>query len=98
MPIYEYRCLEHGRFSVRQPMFGERGADCPKCTKPAEPRMSTCAVRFAEPVTILQELPRGRGYQKIGWQADSGISPKPGQPYKTGKEVNKEEYGGVKEI
>lgn len=98
MPLYEYECLEHGKFSTFQPMFGERKATCPKCGKPAEARISACNCRFAEPVTFLQELPKGRGYKKLGWKADSGISPKPGQPFKTAKEVDREEYGGIKEI
>ena len=91
MPIYTYECLEHGRFEVRQPMFGERRADCSECDKPAEFRISPCDYRSAEPITILQDLGRGRGYQVLGWKADSGISPKQGQPYKTAKEVQREE-------
>ena len=79
-------------------MAAERKADCPICGKPAEPRISACDFRFAEPLTILQDLGGGKGYQQIGWQADSGISPKQGQPYKTAKEVVKEEHGGIKEV
>ncbi|KKN29855.1 hypothetical protein LCGC14_0839840 [marine sediment metagenome] len=91
MPIYAYECLKHGRFEIRQPMFDERKADCSKCDKPAEPRISLCDYRFAEPITILQDLGGNRGYQVLGWKADSGISPKQGQPYKTGREVAHEE-------
>jgi len=102
MPIYEYRCPEHGRFSVRQPMFDERKADCPECGKPAEPRISVCSFRFAEPLTVYQDLGghgnRHRGYQEVGRIPDVGITPKSGQPYKTVKEVEKEEYGGIKEV
>jgi len=91
IPIYAYECLEHGRFEVRQPMADDRKANCPKCSKSAEPRISACDYRFAEPITLLQELPRGKGYQVLGWKADSGISHKPGEPYKTAKQVEREE-------
>ncbi len=91
MPIYTYECLEHGRFEVRQPMFDKRKADCLECNKPAEFRISLCDFRFAEPITILKDLGGSRGYQVIGWKADSGISPPPGQPYKTAVEVQHEE-------
>lgn len=100
MPFYEFECPEHGRFTIRQPMFSEHKANCPSCRKPAERRFS-CNFRFAEPLTIYQELSGGRGYQEIGWQADGGISPKPSQPYKTAKEVAKEDdggYGAIKEV
>jgi len=72
-------------------MSDERKANCSKCGKPAEPRISACDYRFAEPITFLQELPGGKGYQVVGWKADSGISPKQGQPYKTAKQVQHEE-------
>lgn len=101
MPFYEYECLEHGRFSIRQSMFGEHKANCPDCDVPAERRFS-CNFRFAEPLAVYQDLgghgDRHRGYQEIGWQADSGISPEPGQSYKTDKEVVREEHGGIKEV
>ena len=89
MPFYEFECQEHGRFTVRQSMFCKHKANCPDCGRPAERRFS-CNFRSAEPLTIYQELPGGKGYQEIGWKPDSGISPKPGQPYKTAKEVMKE--------
>jgi len=94
MLFYEYECQNHGRFTVRQSMFGEHMADCPDCGLPAERRFS-CNFRMAEPITLYQDLgnaPDGshRGYQIQGWQADSGVSPKPGQPYKTSKEVYRE--------
>ena len=98
MPIYAYECLEHNRFEVIQSMFGERRANCPKCGKQAETRFSTFSLRSAEPITFLQELPGGRGYQVLDWKADSGISPKQGQPCKTAKEVAREEHQGVKEV
>lgn len=95
--FYEYECSEHGRFLVRQNMLAERRATC-ECGKQAAHRISACNFRIAEPITLLQELPGGRGYQVLDWKADSGISPKPGQPYKTAKDVEREEYGGLKEI
>ena len=91
MPIYTYECLEHGRFEVRQPMSDERRANCLECGRIAEPRISACDYRFAEPITVLQDLGGGKGYQVLDWKADSGISPKQGQPYKTAKEVAHEE-------
>lgn len=91
MPIYEYECSKHGRFPVRQSMTDERKANCPECGKPAEPRISACSFRFAEPLTVYQELPGNKGYQEIDWKPDSGISPRAGQPYKTAEEVSKEE-------
>jgi len=94
MPFYEFECLEHGRFTVRQPMFDKHSADCPSCSKPAERRFS-CNFRFAVPLTIYQDLggvgDRHRGYQEIGHNPDSGITPPPGQPYKTAKQVQHEE-------
>ena len=61
MPFYEYKCQEHGRFEVRQPMFSDKVADCPKCGKPAERRISLPVVQKArEPITILQEQPYGQ--------------------------------------
>ena len=98
MPIYEFECPKHGRVSVRQSMDSERRASCPECSIRAVPRMSACNFRFATPLTVYQELPAGKGYQEVGWKPDSGISPKPGQPYKTPKEVIKEEHGGVMEV
>ena len=94
MPLYEYECPIHGRFTVSQPMFGKHEADCLVCQEPAERKFS-CVFRMADPVTVLQDLgkhPDGshKGYQILDWKADSGISPKPGQPYKTAKEVERE--------
>ena len=74
MPFYEYRCQEHGRFEVRQPMFSERVADCPVCGKPAEFRISMPRIRIAVPLTLYQELPHGKGYIEINKKADSSDS------------------------
>lgn len=52
IPIYAYECSSHGRFEVRQPMADERKANCPECDKPAEPRISACIFRFAEPFSV----------------------------------------------
>lgn len=90
MLFYEYSCQEHGRFTIRQSMFDEHTANCPNCGKLADRRFS-CNFRSAEPITILQDLGGGKGYQVLDWKADSGISPKQGQPYKTAKEVSREE-------
>lgn len=60
--------------------------------------MSLSDFRFAEPLTVYQDLGGSgdghRGYQEIGYKPDSGPSPKPGQPYKTAKQVAKEEEHG----
>lgn len=102
MPVYEYECSEHGRFSAIQPMSGERKADCPACSMPGEPRISLFNSRSAEPLTVYQDLggrgDRHRGYQEIGWSPDSGTHPAFGQPYKTAKEVVREEHQGIKEV
>lgn len=95
MPFYEYECPKHGRFTVKQPMSDVGRATCSECGKTAEPRISLSSFRFAEPITLYQDLGRDangshRGYQVQGWKADSGVSPKSGQPYKTADEVARE--------
>ncbi len=55
MPYYEYVCLEHNRFTVRQGMFDERVADCPECDKPAEFRISLSNFRVAVPFTLVED-------------------------------------------
>lgn len=100
--LYDFNCPLHGRFTVKQSMFTEHTANCPDCGMLAERRFS-CIFRFAEPITVYQDLGRApdgshKGYATVGWKADSGLSPKPRQPYKTEKEVLKEEHGGIKEI
>ena len=101
MPYYEYHCDEHGRFTVRQPMFDKHEANC-ACGKPAERRFSVARIRSAEPLTVLQDLGKRDGqhlgYQKVDWIADSGIFPGRDQPYKTPEQVAKEEYGGLIEV
>ena len=72
-------------------MDDRHNAYCPVCKQPVILMVSNPTFRFAEPITILQDLGGGRGYKQIDWQADSGISPKPGQPYKTSREVAHEE-------
>jgi len=74
MPFYEYDCQKHGRFEVRQPMFSEKVADCPKCGQPAERRISLPRIRIAVPLTVLQELPHSEGYQVIDKKPDSADS------------------------
>jgi len=98
MPLYEYECEDEHRFEEFHRMDNRNKVVCPVCGSPARLRVSHSNFRSAEPLTVLQDLGEGRGYQEIGWKADSGISPKPGQPYKTAKEVAKEEYGGIKEV
>lgn len=76
-------------------MFAKHTANCPDCGMLAERRFS-CTFRSAEPITLYQDLGRDkggnhRGYQVQGWKADSGISPKRSKPYKTAKEVVREE-------
>jgi len=78
-------------------MDNRNKATC-QCGKPAKLRISSPNFRFAEPLTMLQDLGGGRGYKKIGWKPDSGVFPRPGQPYKTAKEVEKEKHGGIKEV
>lgn len=90
MPFYEFECPLHGRLTVRQPMFSEHTANCPDCGLLAERRFSPANFRFAEPLTVYQDLGGHKGYQEIGWKADSGVSPKAGQAYKTPKQVDHE--------
>ena len=35
MPLYDYRCPEHGEFDERQKMADRKWAMCPQCWKPA---------------------------------------------------------------
>lgn len=77
-------------------MSAERKANCPECNKPADFRISLSNFRFATPLTIVQDLGNERdgshrGYQVLDRKPDSGVSHKPGQPYKTAKEVAREE-------
>lgn len=46
-------------------MAGERKANCLECGKLAEPRISACNFRFAQPLTVYQELPHGQGYEVV---------------------------------
>jgi len=95
MPFYDYECEGGHRFEQRREMDNRHDASCPVCEKPARLKVSLSSFRFAEPITVLQDLgnaPDGshKGYETLDWKADSGISPKPGQPYKTAKEVERE--------
>jgi len=98
MPTYEYECGGGHRFEQRHSMDDRHNASCPMCKQPVRLLISLSDYRIAEPITIYQDLGGGRGYKEIGWQADSGVSPKQGEPYKTAKEVEREEYAGVKEV
>ncbi len=102
MPNYAYRCEGGHWFDSIRTINGRHDAQCPECKQPALLQISAPSVRFAEPLTVLQDLGTGnghhKGFQKIGWIADSGKCPPPGQPYKTAKEVQKEEHGGLKEV
>ncbi len=96
MPFYEYDCPKHGRFSVRQTMDAGREANCPECDKPADFRVSLSNFRIATSLTVVQDLGNEidgshRGYQVLDSKPDSGVSHKPGQPYKTAREVKVEE-------
>lgn len=104
MPLYEFQCpLCKEKFERFGRMTEKTLAPvCPDCEVVTRQIPSLFALRFAEPLTVLQDLgSRGGqhlGYEKIGWQADSGISPKPGQPYKTAKEADGELWGRIKEV
>lgn len=102
MALYEYECNCGHKFDEFHSIDSRHGAICPRCGKPARLRISHSDFRFAEPITIYQDLggrgDRHRGYQEVGWKPDSGVSPKPGQPYKTPKEIAKEEHGGIMEV
>jgi len=83
-------------------MVDRHSATCPVCGNPARLRISLCDFRFAEPLTVYQDLGMGReghkGYQEIGWNPDSGIHPKPGQPYKSPDMADREVLGGLQEV
>ena len=34
--IYQFKCKTHGKFEVKQSIFDEHEADCPKCKQPAQ--------------------------------------------------------------
>ena len=98
MPLYEYECEGGHRFEERHSIEDRHNASCPMCRQPVRLLISLSDYRLAEPITVLQDLGGGKGYQVLGWKADSGISPKPGQPYKTAKHIEREEYGGIMEV
>lgn len=89
MPLYEYECECGNRFEGFHCIEDRHNVVCP-CGEPATLKISLSDFRFAEPLTILQDLGSGRGYKKLGWIADSGITPKLGQPYKTAKDLMRE--------
>ncbi len=98
MPLYEYECECGHRFEEFHSIGSRHDAICPVCSRPVRLRISLSDFRFATPLTVYQDLggngSRHRGYQEIGYNPDSGPSPKPGQPYKTDKQVAKEEEHG----
>lgn len=71
-------------------MSDRYNASCPECGKTGRLMISHSNFRFAVPLTVVQDLGGGRGYQVLDEKPDSGITPKPGQPYKTAKEVERE--------
>ncbi len=71
MPTYEYECQEHSRFEVRQPMSSELKATCPKCNKPAEPRISLSNFRMAIPLTVVDNG------KILHYKPDGGSAPPP---------------------
>jgi len=34
--FYEFKCEQHGKFTIRQPMMTEHKANCPECGKQAQ--------------------------------------------------------------
>lgn len=101
-PLYEYYCECGYRFEEFHSIDDRYNSSCPVCEKPANLMVSHSNFRFAEPLTVYQDLGgrgnRHKGYQEVDWKPDSGICPKPGQPYKTDKDLAKEEHGGIKEV
>lgn len=98
MPLYEYECEGGHRFEEFHSIDERHNGSCPMCKKPVRLLISLSGFRFAEPLTVYQDLgghgDRHKGYQEIGYKPDSGIGHKPGQPYKTAKQVAKEEEHG----
>lgn len=95
MPFYKYYCQKHGAFEVLQPICGidspERTATCSECGKLADSVFSPCRnFRVAVPLTVLQDLGPGKGYEKLSWVPDSEDTPGPGLPYKTAADVLRE--------
>ncbi len=98
MPRYDYKCKCGHKFEEYHRIDDRHNAFCPVCKIPANLVVSPVNFRFAEPITLYQELSGGRGFQEIGWKADSGISPRPGRPYKTQHDIEMEEAGAITEV
>ena len=99
MPVYEYECDAHGKFETFNRVVNVSSTHpCPECGAESRMLISVCSHRFATPLIFLQDQGKGRGYKEVGRLADSGISPPPGEPYKTEKDVYKEEIGAITEV
>ena len=98
MPFYEYECDGGHRFEQRHSMADRHNVSCPECGKPAQLMMSISSTRIAVPLTVVQDLGRGRGYQVLDHKTDMGVTRKAGVPYKTGKEVQHEEEDSRNEV
>lgn len=71
-------------------MSDRYNASCPECGKTGRLMISASNFRMAVPLTVVQDLGGGRGYQVLDKKADMGVTRKAGEPYKTAKEVERE--------
>lgn len=91
MPTYEYECEGGHRFEARRSIAERHNASCPQCKQPVRLLISHSDSRVAVPLTVVQDLGGGRGYQVLSHTPDMGVTRKAGVPYKTAKEVQREQ-------
>ena len=48
--LYDFKCLSHGRFEVRQPIMAEHRAHCPECGELAQREYSHLQWKWADSV------------------------------------------------
>ena len=78
MPMYEYDCPKHGRFSLIQG-YNDTDGSCPKCGAKSRRLVSVPSIRIAEPLLFFNH--EGKEINRV---PDSGINPPAGQPYPLG--------------
>lgn len=79
MPLYEYVCNNNHKVEVLKKSEDRDNTTCPICNQVTSLQISKSNFRIATPISLFSH----EG-ELIGWKADSGISPKPGQPYTEG--------------
>ncbi len=83
MPIYEYKCPQHGRFEHFGHMAGcSEPRTCPDCGGLSERAVSAFGFVFLTPTIVLQELTQreGGGYKQVGKITNSPATEPPRPP------------------